>query len=215
MRATSNGAGGIAHLFDIQTVDGDLYYWSDRPLSEIPAAITADNEPANVAYTAWITQPPTFTRNRTLASDTGSFQVANVFGDTLATQLERTLRKSAFEGAMFVYRWWAVAAEMADLEVHGTLTVGGVKKPNVTISAVSSFDGSNRNAPEWQFSESCQLTWGLKRCGSTQPTECLYSLQSCQVIERIVSISSTYYDKNMADAVSAVQSVQVNRRRGV
>lgn len=215
MRATSNGAGGVAHLMDIQTVDGDIYYWSDQPLVGIPAVITADGNPANVAYVDWIIQAPTFTRNRSMSSYTDSLKIANVFGDTLATQLERTLRKSAFEGALFAYRWWAISAEMADLEVHGTLSVGDVNQPEVTLSVTNSFDGSNRNAPEWQFSESCQLTWGLKRCGSTQPTECLYSLQSCQVIERIVSISNTYYDKNMADAVSAVQSIQANRRRGV
>lgn len=40
-----------------------------------------------------------------MQTDTGSFIVQNVSGDTLARDFERIARRSAIEGALFVYRY--------------------------------------------------------------------------------------------------------------
>ncbi len=122
VRVTSNGAGTRVNLIDIQTVEGDLYYWSDRTLANVPAVITADGNPALVTYQPWLLVSPSFKRSRSMQTDTGTFTVQNVFGDILARAFERIVRRSAMEGALFVYRFWNAAAEQADLEFHDKLT---------------------------------------------------------------------------------------------
>ncbi len=72
-------------LLDVQTVDGDIYYWSDRKLGGIPAAITADGNATQADYAAWLMNAPTFTFYRSMQTDVGSFNLQNVSGDTLAT----------------------------------------------------------------------------------------------------------------------------------
>ena len=67
--------------------------------------------------------------------------------------------------------------------------------------------------PAMTFSETCQLIWGLPRCGATGSVECKYSQQTCQVPERFTGIENTFYDKNFAEAIGAVSTTVINRRR--
>lgn len=64
MHLVSIGSARRAHLFDIQTVEGELYYWAETALPSVPTAITTDDSlvastagnptPLHYCY-AWIT----------------------------------------------------------------------------------------------------------------------------------------------------------------
>jgi hypothetical protein len=202
-----------ASLLDVQTVDGNIYYWSDRALSGIPAAVTADGTDQDVTYAPWLMSAPTFTFNRSMQTDVGSFTLQNVSGDSVSRDFEKVTRRSALEGAFFIYRYWDVGAEFAWLEVHGTLTVSGVPSRIAELGASQLFSGQD-DTPAGTYSESCQLVWGEKRCGATGDTECLYSYKTCQVTERYVGIL-TNFEQNFAETIAAVPTQVINRRRAL
>ena len=224
MRTISNGSVTRAHLFDIQTVEGDLYFLADRLLRQVQPAISSSGPHALISglppvdplvdYQPWILTPPTFTFHRSMVTDTGSFTVQNVSGDTLARDFEKIMRRSAMEGALFVYRYWNAAAEVADVEVHGTLTVDDVSPTSVTFSTAQLLNAAADDAPAGIYSEICQLVWGEKRCGATGSTECLYSYKTCQVPERFTGILNDF-EKNYGEAVPVVPTQPINRRRTI
>ena len=202
-----------ASLLDIQTVDGYLYYWADRALSGIPAAITANNEPASVNYQPFLMSAPNFTFYKSLQTDVGTFSIQNTGGDTFGPDYERVTRLDALEGAMFVYRYWQVAAEAAWLEVHGTLNISDTVRPVAELTGYQLFRGED-DTPAGTWSESCQLVWGEKRCGATGDVECLYSYKTCQVTDHYQGLLINY-EKNYSETIAAVPLQTINRRRAI
>ena len=208
MRLVSIGSARRAHLFDIQTVEGNLYYWADAALANVPAAITADGTAARVSYQPWILTPPRFSFHRSMQTDTGSFTVQNVSGDTLSRDFERIVRRSAMEGALFVYRYWNPAAEFADREVHGTLSVGNIGTATAELACAQLFSGQD-DMPGEIFTEGCQLVWAEKRCGATGSHECLYSFATCQVPEHYKGLLTTF-EKNFGEAIPNLPAQPIN-----
>ena len=203
-------------LLDVQTVDGSIYYWSDRAIANAPAAITDDGDAALVTYLPWLMKAPTFTFYRSMQTDVGSFSLQNTSGDSMSTDFEAMTRRSALEGAFFIYRYWQAGAELAWLEVHGTLSVRSVpsrQNAMAELAATQLFSGQD-DTPSGTYSESCQLVWGEKRCGATGSQECLYSYKTCQVIEHYVGILSNY-EKNFSETIAAVPTQTINRRRAL
>lgn len=214
MRVTSSGSGIRANLLDVQTPAGNTYYWADHPLTGIVPVIPPANNSATVTYSAWLLTPPAIKRTRSMQTDTGTVTLQNLSGDTLARDFECILRQGVMEGALCVYRFWNIAAETADLEFH--CRVSGVT-PDVstaTTNLLQLLDGS-ADTPGMQLSETCQLDWGKARCGATGAVECKYSIQTCQVQERFIGITNTFYDKNYYEAIGTVPVNVVNRRRTV
>jgi len=166
-------------------------------------------------YIPWIVQVPPFTFHRSLVTDTGSFVLQNLSGDTLSRDFEKIARRSALEGAFFVYRCWQADAEAAWLEVHGTLSVGNIGQDTVQLKARSLINESEADTPLEIYCETCQLQWGGRRCGSTQATECSYSYQTCQVIERPFIVQNNY-EKNLGESAAATANTNlINRRRRI
>lgn len=212
IQGTRTGVAPVC-LLDIQTVDGNIYYVADRSISNIPAAITVDNEPALVEYLPWLMSAPTFRFYRSTQTDTGSILLQNLSGNSVSRDFERLARRSALEGAMFVFRWWNAGGEFAWREVHGTLTVAGVPKTSAQLNASQLIAGSD-DTPAEIYGENCQLVWGEKRCGATGDTECLYSYHTCQVPEHFMGVLNTY-EKNFEETIAPVITQTVNRRRGL
>ena len=213
MRPISSGTARRAHLFDIQTVEGLLYYWADAKLANVPAAITANNAPAKVAYQPWVLTPPRFSFHRSMQTDTGSFTVQNVSGNTVARDFETAVRRSAMEGALFAYRWYNTAAQVADLTVLGTLTVDMISASSATLNCQQLFSGQD-DVPGDVISETCQLVWAERRCQAQGTQECLYSFRTCQVVEHFTGVL-TMFEKNYGEALPDIISQPVNRRRAI
>ena len=212
---TPGGTVVPASLLDVQMATGEIHYWSDRNLSNIPAVITADGNPANVSYLPWLMGAPTFTWNRSTQTDIGSLTLQNITGDTLYRDFERIATRSALEGSLFVYRYWDVAGEFAWIENHGTITIDPTERRLVTIKTQQLVTGSDET-PGMTYSETCQLVWGEKRCGAdtTAPgaAECKYSYQTCQVVEHFVG-TQTSFELNFTESTASVLSPVINRRR--
>lgn len=202
---------GIApvNMLDVQTVDGDLYFWSDRPISA-PSIVTG----ASASYLPWLLSVPSFSFHRSLQTDVGSFVVQNLSGDTLSRDFEKYARAEAFEGAFFVYRLWQPDAEAAWLEVHGSLTLEEGATDAAQLKGMQLLNPAQDDTPLEIYCETCQLNWAGKRCGSTQPTECLYSYQSCQVVERIM-VAINDYEKNYGETTANTAMKVINRRRKI
>ena len=202
-----------ANLLDVQTVSGQIYYWADRAITTA-AGITADGSPANATYLPWLLSVPEIKLYRSLQTDTGAFVVQNISGDSLARDIEKLVRASTLEGAIFVYRMWQPDAEGAWIEVHGNLTVDEIEDTEASLNGSQLLDVSQSDTPLEVFSETCQLDWASKRCGATGTTECLYSFQTCQVVERIMVIMNNY-EKNYGQADANVATTTFNRRRQI
>jgi len=203
---------GIApvNLLDVQDTNGNLYYWSDRKIS----APTVISGPASVAYLPWLVGVPEFKFYRSLITDTGSFVIQNLSGDTLSRDFEKIVRRSTLEGAMFVYRCYQADAQDSWLEVHGTLTLDPIGVDTAILKGAQLLNPSQDDTPLEIYCETCQLQWGGARCGSTQATECNYSYQSCQSLSRIM-VAMNNYEKNYGEAAANTALNVINRRRTI
>lgn len=166
------------------------------------------------AYSPWLLSVSQFSFHRSLQTDIGSFVVQNLSGDMLSRDVEKMLRASALEGAFFVYRLWQPDAQASWLEVHGTLTVDEIGMDTVQLKGSQLLNPSQDDTPLEIYCETCQLQWGGRRCGSTQATECSYSFQTCQVVERIM-VTMNDYEKNYGEATANTASNVINRRRKI
>lgn len=209
MLAVGGAHTGIApaNLLDVQDINGNNYFWADRKLVA-PSIISGADE----TYLPWLLSVPSFTFHRSLATDMGNFVVQNLSGNTLARDFETKLRASAIEGAFFVYRCWQADAESSWIVVHGTLTVEDIGDSSVTLKGVQLLNPAQDDTPLESYCETCQLTYGGKRCGATGSKECSYSYQSCQVVERIM-VALNDYEKNYGESTANTATTVTNRSR--
>ena len=166
-------------------------------------------------YVAWILSVPKIVFNRSLATDTGSFVLQNLSGDTMQRDFEKIARRSALEGAMFIYRLWDPAARASWIEHHGTFTVEGIPRETVSLKGSALTNLATYDTPMRQIGETCQqVIWGGRGCGATGSTECQYSFQTCQVPERFMG-SLNNYEKNYGESLANVALKVINRRRRI
>jgi hypothetical protein len=218
-RASARSGIAPALLLDVQTPSGDTYYWSDRPLRNIvpvipPAVgglltVFSLSGPV-VNYVPWLMGSGTLNYNRSTVADTGTLSIQNVSGNVLQRDFERIARRSTLEGSLFVFRYYQVDLAWAWIEQHGTLSCGDAGT-TVPLNLSQLFAGSD-DTPVQQVAETCQLNWAAGRCPSTQPTECLYTYQSCQVPERFVGIQTAFEVNNPAAAAN-LPTQTINRTR--
>ena len=173
--------------------------------------------PINVApgfgpYLPWIMSVPQLKFNRSLQTDFGKFVLQNLSGDTLSRDFEKIMRRSALEGAFFIYRLWQPDVRVSWIEMHGTFTVDDVGVDTVSLKGAQLLNPAQENTPLEIYSETCQLQWGGRRCGAGGATECQYSYQSCQVVERIM-VALNDFEKNYGEATASLAVNPVNRRR--
>jgi hypothetical protein len=221
--ATGGARTGIApvNLLDVMDTNGNQYYWADRAVNAIPPVIpppaVGGVVPSVQSYLPWIDSVGEIKIYRSLQTDTCSFSLQNVSGDSMARDFERIARRSALEGAFFVFRIFQTDALAALFEMHGTLTVTHADDTEVQIKGNSlPLDASQVDGLPMSYSESCQLDWASARCGivNTGQTPCQQSFQTCQVVERYTGILNTF-EKNYGEATATVSSKVINRMRKV
>jgi len=202
---------GIApvNLLEVQDVNGNNYFWADRK-GVYPSIFTG----APATFLPWLLAAGPFTFNRSMTTNAGSFTIQNVSGNTLARDVETMLRASAIEGAAFVYRLWQGDAQAAWILVDGTLSFAGGSDDTATFKSKPFSNPAEEDAPLEQYSGTCQLQYGGARCGATSGVECQYSLQSCQVPERIM-VALNNYEKNYGETIANSPINVINRSRRV
>jgi hypothetical protein len=165
-------------------------------------------------YDPWLLTVPELTFHRSSVADMGSFVLQNLSGDTISRDFEKIMRRSALEGAFCIFRSWQADAQASWIEVHGKLTVEDVGVDTVTLKGEPVINPAQDDTPLEEFAEGCQLQWGQARCGATGTTECQYSFQTCQVIERIMAAPNSF-EKNYGEAAANVPTQLINRRRRI
>lgn len=198
------------NLLDVQDTNGNIYHWADRKNFLAPVLIGEGVLP----YVGWLLSCGPFVYNRSLVTDFGSFVIQNVSGDTLSRDMEKTLRGTTLEGAQFAYRCWQADAQAFLLYGTGTLTFDGGSDDLARFKTKPFGDAAQEDTPLFQLCETCQLNWAGPRCGSTKPTECSYSFQSCQVPERFMGVINSF-EKNYGETTSDVPLLNVNRSRRI
>jgi hypothetical protein len=199
------------NLLDVQDVNGNNYFWCDRGKSfSAPSVLTGEQQ----NYQGWLLSSGPFTFNRSMATDSGSFKLQNISGTTLARDVEVQLRASAIEGALFLYRCWQNDAQAAWLLTIGTLTFDDGDSDTATFKTRPLSNPAQEDTPLEEYCETCQIQWAGPRCGSTEETECLYSFQSCQVVERIM-VALNDFEKNYGEATANSPLTVINRSRRI
>lgn len=203
------GMGGVAPalVLDIEDAQGNTYFWADRPLNNIPAVITDGDE----SYLPWIVSVGTLHLYRSLQTDTLTLALQNLSGDVLQSDFEKIVRAETLDGALYVFRYYAADLAFAWIEMQGIIAIGNTPRATVTLNCTQLLQGQD-DTPSQQVSENCQLVWGQPRCGATGDTECLYTYQSCQVVERFVGIQSAFEINNPAVA-AVLPATTFNRAR--
>jgi hypothetical protein len=202
---------GIApvHLLDVEDCNGNFYYWGSWKIS---APCVVGLAGATVPYLPWILSVPQWKFYRSMQTDMGNIQIQNLSGDSLQRDFEKTVRASALEGALFVYREWQADAEEAALEVHGTLSINDSDPETAQLQGKQLFNPSSDTAPMYSYSETCQWRWSSVQCGATGPTPCQQSFPTCQVLSRIFVIANSY-EKNYGETTANVATAVQNRIR--
>jgi hypothetical protein len=193
---------------------GIAIYYTPLPVALSTSFSGSYESNGNLLYSPWLLSVPSFSFHRSLQTDSGSFVIQNVSGDSLSRDFEKLARVSALEGAMFIYRCWQPDAEAAWIEVHGTLTVGTVGVDTVQMKAKSLLDPAGLDTPHEIYCETCQLMWGGARCRSSETTECSYSFETCQVVQSPMMILNNY-EKNYGEATANTAYNVINRRRKI
>jgi hypothetical protein len=236
LNLASGAAGAIGEFYgpslgsslsDVSTAEICAYMWTSltgyysdsMSISFIGLAIYysfpggGGSVPAGSAvYEPWILTVPQLTFHRSSVTDVGNFILQNLSGDTVSRDFEKIMRKSALEGAFFVYRSWQPDAQGSWIEVHGKLTVEDVGTDTVTLKGEPAINPAQDDAPAMEYSETCQWRWSSPQCGAMGSTECQYSYQTCQVPERILVVLNDY-EKNFGETAASVPTQQTNRRR--
>lgn len=202
------------NLLDVQTLAGNIYYWADRAIHNIPAAITSDGNPATVSYLPWGESVGEIQCFRSLQTDVFTMSIQNISGDSMQRDMERIMRSSAIEGALFVYRMWQADAGAAWHEMHGTLTMPESDDREVQLKGSGLLDAAETDGVPFVYSETCQLEWASARCGATGSIPCQNSFQSCQVVERFTGILNSF-ETNYGETTAVVSSYAINRRRKI
>jgi hypothetical protein len=210
--ACQNDQTRYTSYLSISAVGFAIYYRIPGAGGSSGAPVAWSSLTGPVRHAPWLLSVPQISFHRSLQTDTGSFVVQNLSGDTLSRDVEKQLRVSAFEGALFVYRLWQADAEAAWIEVHGTLSVDDVGVDTITFKGAQLLNPSQDDTPLENYCETCQLDWGGIRCGASGSTECSYSYQTCQVIERIMVVMNDY-EKNYGETLANTALNVTNRRR--
>ena len=176
-----------------------------------PGAVYPGLPPTGI-YEPWILTIPPLTFHRSSVTDVGSFILQNLSGDTVSRDFEKILRRSALEGAYFIYRCWQPDAQASWIQVDGTLTVEDVGVDTLTLKGAPVINPAQEDTAAMQFSETCQWRWSSPQCGATGDTECGYSYQTCQVPDRILVVLNDY-EKNYGEAHANVPTQTINRAR--
>lgn len=202
---------GIApvNLLEVQDCNGNNYFWSDRKISVV-SVLTGVAE----SFESWLLKAGPFVYHRSQVTDLGSFTLQNISGNTLARDVDTMLRATTLEGATFAYRLWQADAQAGFIYAVGTLTFSSGSDRLATFKTKPFSNPAQEDTPLEQYCETCQLNWAGPRCGSTQSTECQYSFQSCQVVERVM-VALNNYEKNWGESTSNLPTSIINRNRRI
>ena len=222
-------------LLDVVATDGTSYHWASAEIDlapvyplTLPGTPPASwlaglaNPPADydTHYFPWLLSASGFKQTRAMQAVTASIMVQNVSGDTLRRDVPGLMMARTFEGALFAFREWNLAAQCAEFEQHGRLTVSTSTEFMTTFGANLLFNPNDYDGQPYAYSETCQWRFGSPQCGSTPDndsdfgTPCDNTYTTCHQLNRFGGVLNTVvFPQNPNTA--AVSENQVEYRRMV
>jgi phage-related protein len=181
---SSSGGCAPVSLFEIQTVTGNTYYFSEQR-GEWNSII---NGTTGNLYEDWIVGTPKFQLHGSTETDTAAFSVQNLSGNTVQRDMALAYSRNEFIGAFVYYRLWRADAEQAIFSFMGNIVDADIDESTIDFSIEGFGNFSNIVAPAYLIDVSCPLYFGSIACGSTSPTPCNQSYGDCSSIERFAGV---------------------------
>lgn len=153
------------HLVDVQTSDGQNFFWSDVE-GKFLSALTAAEE----QYKPWIKTPPTIKFFRSLQADAGEFTVQNLSGNLIDREVAALIKVREFEGAYCIYRPWFMPLDAAGFEFHGFVSQQNIGPEDVTFRVLQLFQPNEVSAYEYEQTQECHFRFGSAQCGYRRGT---------------------------------------------
>jgi hypothetical protein len=180
-------SGGLApvSLFELLTIAGALYAWSDATLT---APSILGLSPAN--FVPWIVKAPVFTQYKSTQTATFTVSVQNLSGDTIRRDTAQIFNKQELNAALVYFRIWRIDAEFSIFDFQGNVDDVDIEADgdSMDITGEGSFSWSKIQAPSVQIGPSCGNTFGSVECGSTAPVPCNNSYGTCTSVERFKGV---------------------------
>ena len=148
------------HLLDVQTWDGQTYFWSDFE-GTFPGVLAAGTQ----TYKPWLKQPPTIKRYRSQQADGGDFSLQNLSGNTIDREVAALIKAREFEGAYCVYRRWFSPLEATDEEFHATLTEQDIGDEEIRFRLTQVFQPNDISAADFRETLQCHFRFTSAQCG--------------------------------------------------
>ena len=182
--------GGISpiSLIEVLTLTGASFYWSEQRLTA-PSILTGANQ---AQYLDWMTGVPKFRRYRSTQTDTASFSIQNLSGNTVTRDAATLFHANELIGALVYYRLWRAAAETSLFDFLGNVDDCEINEGEFTLSCEGFGSWSAVRAPAFQIDVSCPLTFGSMACGSLAATPCNNTYGSCTSRQRFDGVVTVW-----------------------
>jgi hypothetical protein len=222
--------GGIApaQFLDVLSADGTVYYWASRAWltaqyifsGTAPAWASRLGSPGGTYagnYLPWLVNAGPFRFTRSLQADAGSFTLQNLSGTSITRDMSSIIVASVFEGALFAYREYSLAAGAPTLDFRGRLTISKVSQSEATFTAENMWNANNFAAPYDVYSENCRWYFGDPCCGQNPAgSPCSRTFATCKWAhqQRYGGVLNTFQPQP-GDSTSTVSVRAIVRNRQI
>jgi hypothetical protein len=188
-------------LLEIQTAAGVNYFWSEHK-AVWPSLITS----APAQFLDWLMNSELDELGST-ETDTAHFVVQNISGNTVQRDAMMAFSTTELIGALVVARIWNGAAMTSLFTFIGSIDEVEPDETSMTIH-VEGFGNWSAIQALLDIDVSCPWTFGLMRCGSTNPVPCDQTYGNCSSINRFGGVI-TQWEQESPD-VQLAQPAPVN-----
>lgn len=185
--AATGGTSPIS-LIEVLTLAGASFFWSEQRIIA-PAILTGT---ASALYLDWVTGVPKFHRYRSTQTDTASFTLQNLSGNTVTRDAATLFDANELIGALVYYRMWRAAAETSLFDFMGNVDSCEINETEFTLSCEGFGNWSAVRAPAYQVDVCCPLTFGSMACGSLSATPCNNTYGSCSSRQRFDGVVTVW-----------------------
>ena len=186
-RLQASGGSAPVSLFEVQTLSGNTYFWSEAAIaapSLLAPAVPLTN------FVPWLLDGTSFHGYKSTQTRTGRVQVQNLSGDSVRRDASLIFSRQEMVNALVAYRRWLTDCEYATYTFVGSVDDAQIEPDgsSMTLTLEGFTNWSKLAAPSAQTGVSCPLTFGSVECGSTAGTPCNNDYGTCSSIERFQGI---------------------------
>lgn len=181
--AATGGVSPIS-LIEVLTLSGASFFWSEQRI----VANSVLTGAAQAQFLDWVTGVPKFHLFRSTQTDTASFSIQNLSGNTVTRDAATLFDANELIGGLLYFRLWRAAAEASLFDFMGNIESCEIDETEFTVGCEGFGSWSSVRAPFFQIGVSCPLTFGSAACGSLAGTPCSNTFGSCTSLQRFAGV---------------------------